>query len=109
MSSESKPLYNVRNPFQARCTRNVNLCGPGSDKDTRHVEISLAGSGLTYEPGDALAVKPANDPQLVDITLKALGFSGEEPVKVKEAVKPGRDALSRDYQIHFVEKKFLAK
>jgi len=109
MSPESKPLYNVRNPFQARCTRNVSLCGPGSDKDTRHLEISLGGSGLIYEPGDALAVKPANDPQLVELTLKALGFSGDESVKVKEAEKPIRDALARDYQIHFIEKKFLAK
>ena len=109
MTPEAKPLYNARNFFHARCTRNVSLCGPGSDKDTRHIEVSLAGSGLTYEVGDALAVKPTNDPQLVELTLKALGFGGGEPVRVKDAEKPIREALFRDCQIHFVEKKFLAK
>jgi sulfite reductase (NADPH) flavoprotein alpha-component len=109
MSAETKPLYNARNFLQARCTRNISLCGPGSDKDTRHIEISLAGSGLTYEAGDALAVKPVNDPQLVELTLETLGFRGDEPVKVKDVEKPVREALSRDFQIHFAEKKFLAK
>jgi sulfite reductase (NADPH) flavoprotein alpha-component len=109
MSAETKPLYNARNFFHARCTRNVSLCGPGSDKDTRHIEISLPGSGLVYEPGDALAVKPVNDPQLVELTLEALGFRGDEPVKVKDIEKPVREALLRDFQIHFAEKKFLAK
>jgi sulfite reductase (NADPH) flavoprotein alpha-component len=109
MSAETKPLYNARNFLQARCTRNVSLCGPGSDKDTRHIEISLAGSGLTYEAGDALAVKPVNDLQLVDLTLETLGFRGDEPVKVKDIEKPVREALLRDFQIHFAEKKFLAK
>lgn len=109
MTPETKPLYNARNPYQARCIRNISLCGPGSDKDTRHIEISLAGSGLTYEVGDALAVKPTNDPQLVKLTLQALGFSGDEIVKVKDVEKPIAEALFRDFQIHFVEKKFLAK
>ena len=109
MSSETKPLYNARNFLHARCSRNVSLCGPGSDKDTRHIEISLAGSGLVYEPGDALAVKPVNDPRLVDLTLETLGFRGDEAVKVKDVEKPVREALSRDFQIHFAEKKLLAK
>ena len=109
MSAETKPLYNARNFLHARCSRNVSLCGPGSDKDTRHIEISLAGSGLVYEPGDALAVKPVNDPRLVDLTLETLGFRGDEAVKVKDVEKPVREALSRDFQIHFAEKKLLAK
>ncbi len=109
MSAETKPLYNARNFFHASCIRNVSLCGAGSDKDTRHIEISLAGSGLVYEPGDALAVKPVNDPQLVEVTLRALGFSGGEPVKVKDVEKSVREAITRDLQIHFAEKKFLTK
>lgn len=109
MSAETKPLYHARNFLHARCSRNVSLCGPGSDKDTRHIEISLAGSGLAYEPGDALAVKPVNDPQLVELTLETLGFRGDEPVKVKDVEKPVREALLRDLQIHFADKKLLAK
>ncbi len=109
MSAETKSPYNARNLYHARCIRNISLCGIGSDKDTRHIELSLAGSGLTYEAGDALAVKPVNDPQLVALTLKTLGFSGEETVKVKDVEKSLREAITRDLQIHFAEKKFLAK
>lgn len=104
-----KPLYNAKNFFQALHTVNRKLTGSASEKDTRHHEISLAGSGLIYEAGDALAVKATNDPALVELTLKALGFSGDETVKVKDVEKPIREAFFRDYQLHFAEKKFMQK
>ena len=110
MSTEPiKSLYNAKNPFQAKHTVNLKLTGDASEKDTRHHEITLAGSGLVYEVGDALALKATNDPELVELTIQALGCTGEEVVKVKEVEKPLRDALFRDYTIHFLEKKFLAK
>ena len=111
MSTETtiKPLYNSKNPFQARHTVNFKLTGEQSEKDTRHHEISLAGSGLVYEVGDALALKCTNNPELVELTIQTLGCTGDETVKVKDVEKPLRDALFNDYTIHFVEKKFLAK
>ena len=111
MSTETtiKPLYNSKNPFQARHTVNFKLTGEHSEKDTRHHEISLAGSGLVYEVGDALALKCTNNPELVELTIQTLGCTGDEIVKVKDVEKPLRDALFNDYTIHFVEKKFLAK
>ena len=45
---------------------NLNLNGRGSARETRHLELSLEGSGLTYEPGDSLGVYPENHPRLVD-------------------------------------------
>ena len=110
MSEETaKPLYSNKNPFQATHPVNIKLTGAESEKDTRHHEISLAGSGLIYEAGDALALKPTNDPELVEHTLQALGCTGDETVKVKDVEKPLCDALFRDYTLHFVEKKFIAK
>jgi sulfite reductase (NADPH) flavoprotein alpha-component len=41
------------------------------------VELSLEGSGITYEPGDALGVVPTNDPALVDAVL-ALTSDGDD-------------------------------
>jgi sulfite reductase (NADPH) flavoprotein alpha-component len=35
---------------------------------------------MEFLPGDSLAVQPMNDPALVDLVLKALGFSGDEVV-----------------------------
>jgi sulfite reductase (NADPH) flavoprotein alpha-component len=72
--------YDRTRPFPARLIANRKLNGPGSDKDTRHLEISLAESGLSYETGDALGVVPANCPVLVEELLAAIGLQGEEAV-----------------------------
>jgi sulfite reductase (NADPH) flavoprotein alpha-component len=76
----AKSIYNVKNPFMARLKRAYDLSGPDAPKHTRHYDIDLAGSGLEYIPGDSLAVQPTNDPALVDDTLAAAGFSGDEIV-----------------------------
>jgi len=73
--------YNRSNPFPARLITNRKLNAVGSAKDTRHFEISLQGSGLAYEVGDALGVMPANCPALVADIIPALGCDGEEAVK----------------------------
>jgi sulfite reductase (NADPH) flavoprotein alpha-component len=87
---------------------NRKLTGEGSEKDTRHFEISLQGSGLTYEAGDALGIMPMNSPELVDEILKALQFDGEEEVSGPEGDKmPIRLALLREYQIKAPHLEFL--
>lgn len=72
--------YSRSNPFPARLKTNRRLNRDGSQKDTRHFEISLEGSGLKYEAGDALGVLPTNSPALVEELLATLGFKGEEAV-----------------------------
>jgi len=57
------------------------LTAAGSTKDVRHVVISLAESGLSYEPGDSIGLATPADPGLVDACLAALGASGAEIVK----------------------------
>src|SRR6185312_12281131 len=61
--------FNKKNPFAATVIDNLLLTGSGSSKETRHIELSLAGSGLTYEPGDALGMMPRNDPALAEALL----------------------------------------
>ena len=58
--------YTRKNPCLARLKHTEILTKSGSEKDTRHFEIDLGNSGLTYEPGDSLAVLPQNDPELVE-------------------------------------------
>ncbi|OMC36024.1 sulfite reductase subunit alpha [Mycobacterium sp. GA-1841] len=48
------------------------LTAPESDKEVRHYELDLTGSGITYQAGDSLAVHPTNDPDLVSAILDAL-------------------------------------
>lgn len=81
-SSKSDTGYSRARPFPARLQTNRPLNGAGSEKDTRHFEIALEGSGLTYEAGDALGVYPTNCPALVEELLAVLGFSGDEPVEL---------------------------
>ncbi|HEX6001826.1 MAG TPA: sulfite reductase subunit alpha [Hyphomicrobiaceae bacterium] len=58
----------------------TRLNGNGSDKDTRHVVIDIAGSGLEYVPGDSFGIYPRNDPALADAVLAALGIPPDFPI-----------------------------
>ena len=86
--------YSRKNPFPGRIVTNRLLSMPGSGKEIRHFEMSLAGSGLKYETGDSLGVFPDNDPALVEEILAALGATGEETVPGNDgAPVPLRQAL----------------
>ena len=80
-------FYSRTNPFPARLLVSRRLALDGSDKDTRHYEVCLKGSGLTYEVGDALGLLPANSPDLAQEILDALGFDGEEEVTSHDDAK----------------------
>jgi sulfite reductase (NADPH) flavoprotein alpha-component len=58
-------------PFAAEITAHHKLTSERAESATVHVELALAGSGITYEPGDALAVVPRNDPAMVNAVLRA--------------------------------------
>lgn len=74
--------YSRTNPFPAEVLENINLNGRGSNKETRHIELSLEGSGLTYEPGDSLGIFPENNPELVDEIIKSGTWNPEEIVEI---------------------------
>ena len=101
-------LYSRKNPFPARVKINRLLSKEGSGKEIRHFEVSLAGSGLSYETGDSMGIYPLNDPALVEEILTAMGATGEEPVPngAGEEV-PFREALLRNYHITQPSKQFL--
>jgi len=65
-------------PFAAEITAHHKLTSERADSETYHVELSLAGSGITYEPGDALAITPENFSGHVHEILCATGLEGDE-------------------------------
>lgn len=67
-------------PAATRLTVNRVLTAAGSDKEVRHYEIDLAGSGITYRAGDSLAVHATNDPALVEAILAELGVGPDHVV-----------------------------
>lgn len=95
------------NPFPAKLRVNRRLSTEESEKDTRHFELDLTNWGLSYEPGDSIAVYASNDPQLVDEIIRALGAKGDEPVPAAKTTKPFREALLRDFSITQPPPKFL--
>jgi sulfite reductase (NADPH) flavoprotein alpha-component len=99
-TTDPEPRYDRKNPFPAPLRTNRKLNGEGSEKDTRHFEIVLAGSGIGYEAGDALGVVPSNCPGLVEELLNALGHSGDETVTGGDGNQISqRDALLCHYEI----------
>lgn len=106
---KNKPTFSRTNPFQAKVLKNVNLNGAGSNKETRHIELSLKGSGLTYNPGDALGVFPENDPELVDSLLAEMKWDPEMPVIISKQgdTLPLKEALTTHFEITLLTKKIL--
>ena len=62
---------------EATITERILLNSSRSTTETWHVELSLAGSGLSYEPGDAIGIAPRNDPALVEEVLAATGLAAD--------------------------------
>ncbi|MCF3649499.1 sulfite reductase subunit alpha [Synoicihabitans lomoniglobus] len=110
-STEAPPetlAYGKKNPFPAPILAVHNLNAEGSAKEVNHVEFSLEGSGLNYEAGDALAVVPTNDPELVGSVLALLGCDGEEAVATPVGELPLRSALTANFDLGKPAPKLLA-
>lgn len=95
------------NPALAPIIENIRLTGRGSNKETRHIEFALDGSGLHYTPGDALGIYAQNDPALVDGILSALELSGEEPVTIRKKESTLAQALSRTLEVTALTPRFI--
>lgn len=112
---EAKPGTR-KNPVLAKVLRTRRLCGHASTKETIHVELSIAGTGLHYEPGDSLGVWPSNDPVLVDEILQAASCDPEAKVTLRGVVHESsrgtgsmslRQALSTHLELAHVDARLL--
>ena len=81
------------NPYASELLVN-HLMTEGSDKETRHFELSLKESGIGYDPGDSLGVVPVNCSEVVSDLLQAVGLSGDESIALGEESHALKDALS---------------
>src|ERR1035438_2138870 len=75
-----RAAWSRNNPYTATALENRLLTGPGSEKETRHIELDLADSGIEYVPGDSAGILPVNTCDAVDLVLERLQFTGDEPV-----------------------------
>lgn len=91
--------YTKQHPFTASLAVNQKITSRQAEKDVRHLEIDLTGSGLQYQPGDALGVWFDNDPQLVTELLQAVGLNGDEQVTVNNAPINLTEALTQQLEL----------
>lgn len=106
---ETSVQYDRKHPFSAPLLENQILSGRGSSKEVRHIEISLEGSGLHYQPGDALGVYPQNDPVLVSMLIDALGFDADTPVELEEQTETLTNALMHHREITVLTRPLVEK
>jgi sulfite reductase (NADPH) flavoprotein alpha-component len=78
------------------------------DKDVRHVELSLEGSGLAYEPGDALGIRHRNPQALVEAVLEATRLDGHAVVTSGEQTLPLSEWLATRRELTRLSRPFLA-
>ncbi|MDT4291554.1 sulfite reductase subunit alpha [Methylomonas sp. MO1] len=103
----AKSVYNRKNPFPAKMRVNRIVTALDSSKETRHYEISIDGSGLSYEAGDALCVIPTNCPDLVAQIVKAIGCTGAEDEPVNGELMKLSDALRTHFEIKLPGKELI--
>ncbi len=99
--------YSRKNPFKATVIDKVKITGRGSDKEVYHVELSLEGSGITYEPGDSVGILANNPPELVDAVLKYCALSGEEEITIKEGTFLLREALTERLELTILTREVI--
>ncbi|MEO7250977.1 MAG: assimilatory sulfite reductase (NADPH) flavoprotein subunit [Arenimonas sp.] len=100
--------FSREKPFPAEVLVNQRISGRDSDRDIRHLELSLEGSGLHYQPGDALGVWPLNPPALVEELLAAVGCDGSEATTHGAQTMPLREWLLGKREITRLSRSFIA-
>jgi sulfite reductase (NADPH) flavoprotein alpha-component len=103
------PQYSRKNPFLAQLVRHDRLTLQGSSKDTRHFVLSLAGSGLTYTPGDSLGAFGRNSPAVVDELIACLEFDPATPLTDPRGQPTTlRQTLLQDYTVNRANRKIIS-
>ena len=101
------PVHDKRNPFSATVLETIVIVGRGSSKETRHIELDIGGSGLFYEPGDALGVAASNDAGIVAELIDAAKLAADAPVTVKGEAVPLEAALRGRYEVAQASPRFI--
>ena len=106
-AAPARAAYDKKTPFAATVLDNLLIVGRHSTKETRHLELDLTGSGLVYEPGDALGIVARNAPAVVEGVLEATGLAGDVEVALKGELLPLAEALEQRFEITVASPRFI--
>jgi len=103
----ARAAWTRQRPFQAEVLTNQRIVAGDSGKDVHHIELSLEGSGIRYQPGDALGVWPTQDAALVDAVLETLALDGAAEVVFQQDSLPLRDWLGHRRELTLLTRPFI--
>ncbi|HXB92314.1 MAG TPA: flavodoxin domain-containing protein, partial [Puia sp.] len=86
---------------------NVNLNDRGSDKQTRHLEISAEGVG--YQPGDSLGIIPANPAVIVEAVLSLTGIDPGKTLLYRNEAVTVADLLTGRLNIVYLPERVVRR
>lgn len=96
-----------KTPFAAEILTNQRIVASNSERDIRHLELSLEDSGITYQPGDALGVWPVQSQVLVQAVLDTLGLDGSTDVTIQSETHSLADWLTHYRELTCLTRPFI--
>jgi sulfite reductase (NADPH) flavoprotein alpha-component len=102
-----RAVYSRQNPFLAPVIEQRRITGRYSDKEVWHLALSLEGSGLSYEPGDAVGIFSNNPPELVQQIIDFTGFAPNATITTRYDDVTFYEALYHYFEITILTRKVL--
>jgi sulfite reductase (NADPH) flavoprotein alpha-component len=79
-AARAGPAPSRDRPAEIAFLSRTRLNKAGSSKETWHIELDLADSGISYSVGDSLGIVPCNHPVLVDAVIASIGAPPDFPI-----------------------------
>lgn len=95
------------NPFYTFISHREELTTEQASKMVYHIEISLKGSSIIYEPGDSIGIFPENNTVHVNEILNALSFEGSEVVEWKDENYSLKNFLTKKANISLINRDLI--
>ena len=106
-SSTTAPAYSRDHPFSAELLLNQKITARGSERDIRHLELSLEGSNLRYQPGDSLGIWPTQADALVQNVINELRLDANETVTIDGTSRTLQEWLTEHRELTQLTRPFL--
>ncbi|MBI5273445.1 MAG: hypothetical protein HY860_00130, partial [Chlamydiales bacterium] len=109
-SLKSTKQYDRLCPFSSKIVARNLLNKEGSSKKTYLISLDLTDSGLTYKPGDAVAIFPDNDTQDVSRIISLLSCNSNHQIIGKKTgdTQPIKEFLTKHANLHKATNKLTA-
>ena len=99
--------WSESHPFNGEVLSIIDLTDDHSDKNVWHLEIGIDESGISYLPGDIIALLPENNAELVSQLIETTNLSAEESVLIKDEKYSLEDALVKKLDITSINGKLI--